>query len=327
VSRVAARPESDYLGAFRCFSSRDLDEVRTYIGKVFKPHRLRAFGRSARADSIVNHRSTAAGSLVYFGYGDRTVEVDPGPLENFYLLQFATVGSGRMNYGARAVDLDPASSAACLSPQRATRGRFDPGTRMLVSRTERTRLEAHYFRHIGYQPKMPLEFDPQIRTDQPGGAQIASLVRLLATYANGPLEKDFADLQMLLMTTLIYVQPNTWREYLLRPAMPSQAKCVGIVQEYVHEHCGGDLSVEQLAGVACVSTRTLFSSFQRFAGVAPMTYVRNIRLERARRELRLSTDESVTEVAARCGFSHMGRFATAYRQEFGETPSATRRRS
>jgi AraC-like DNA-binding protein len=323
---VSALGETEYLGGFRAFSSHDLDEVRTYVGKVFKPHHLRAFGKSSGAGTIVNHRAIAAGSLVYFGYGDRTVEVDPGPLEDFYLLQFATVGSGRMNYGARAVDLDTATSAACLSPQRVTRGRFDPGTRMLVARTERVRLEAHYVRHIGHVPPLPLEFDPQIRTDQAGGAQIASLVRLLATHANGPLGQDVADLQSLLLTTLIYVQPNTWREYLLRSPVSAQARCVGIAQEYVHEHCGEDLSVEHLADIACVSARTLFTSFRRCAGVAPMTYVRNVRLERARRELRLAPADSITDVAARCGFSHMGRFSAAYRRKFGETPSLTRLR-
>jgi AraC-like DNA-binding protein len=318
--------EGEYLGAFRAFSSSDLDQVRAYIGTVFKPHTLRAFGKSAGIETIVNHRATEAGSLVYFGYGDVTVEVDPGPLDGFYLLQFACAGSGRMSYGARAVELDPAASAACLSPQRAMRGRFNAGTRMLVARTERARLENHYVRHIGYQPAVPLEFDPQIRTDKAGGAQLAGLVRLLARDDGQTGGRIFSDLQSLLLTTLIYVQPNSWREHLLHAAKAVQPKGVETVQEYVHAHYAEDLSVERLAAAASVSTRTLFLSFERYVGMAPMTYVRDVRLDRARYELRAPNAESVTEVAGRCGFSHLGRFATAYRRKFGEPPSVTRRK-
>jgi transcriptional regulator GlxA family with amidase domain len=126
------------------------------------------------------------------------------------------------------------------------------------------------------------------------------------------------------LTTLIYVQPNTWREHLLRAAKPVQPKCVTNVREYVHDHFGEELTVERLAAVACVSTRALFLSFRRYVGMAPMSYVHDVRLDRARCELR-SSGGSVTDIAQRCGFSHMGRFALAYRRKFGEAPSVTRR--
>jgi AraC-like DNA-binding protein len=205
------------------------------------------------------------------------------------------------------------------------RGRFDAGTRMLVSRTERERLESHFAQHIGYRPAIPLEFDPQISTDGAGGGQLATLVRMLATGACSPTQQSFADLQNVLLTTLIYVQPNTWREHLLRAAKPAQPRCVMNVKEYVHDHCGEELTVERLAAVACVSTRALFLAFRSYVGMAPMSYVRDVRLDRARCELRAPGAESVTDIAERCGFSHMGRFALAYRRKFGEAPSVTRR--
>ena len=38
-------------------------------------------------------------------------------------------------------------------------------------------------------------------------------------------------------------------------------------------------------------------------------------------------EESITEIAGRWGFSHMGRFAVEYRKRFGEPPSQTLRRA
>ena len=58
------------------------------------------------------------------------------------------------------------------------------------------------------------------------------------------------------------------------------------------------------------------------------TYLRNIRLARAHQDLQ-EADPSSTTVAAiayRWGFSHVPRFATAYRERYGELPSATIRR-
>ena len=66
---------------------------------------------------------------------------------------------------------------------------------------------------------------------------------------------------------------------------------------------------------------------RRSLGTTPMAYLRRLRLEKTRHEL--STAEpgavSVTNVATRRGFVHLGRFAAAYSRAFGETPSETLR--
>jgi TolB-like protein len=56
----------------------------------------------------------------------------------------------------------------------------------------------------------------------------------------------------------------------------------------------------------------------------PMAFLRDLRLGRARQELlRASGGASVTDIARRSGFNHVGRFATQYRARYGESPSAT----
>jgi adenylate cyclase len=56
----------------------------------------------------------------------------------------------------------------------------------------------------------------------------------------------------------------------------------------------------------------------------PMEFLRDLRLDRARQELlRASGRASVTDIAARSGFDHVGRFATRYRARYWESPSAT----
>jgi transcriptional regulator GlxA family with amidase domain len=77
-----------------------------------------------------------------------------------------------------------------------------------------------------------------------------------------------------------------------------------------------------------MSVRSLQEGFRRHVGCAPMAYLQEVRLGRAHDALRLSDPSriTVTAVAHRWGFAHLGRFASAYRAKFGHSPSETLRR-
>jgi len=82
-----------------------------------------------------------------------------------------------------------------------------------------------------------------------------------------------------------------------------------------------------LAAACGVAPRTLQKHFRRFVGEPPLRILCAYRFEHARRALlRPRAGETVTEVALRCGFTHLGRFAVEYRERYGETPSATLQR-
>jgi len=83
-------------------------------------------------------------------------------------------------------------------------------------------------------------------------------------------------------------------------------------------------TVDEIASVCGISRRTLQRQFRRFIGRMPMAFLRDLRLGRARQELlRASGGASVTDIARRSGFNHVGRFATQYHARYGESPSAT----
>jgi transcriptional regulator GlxA family with amidase domain len=87
-------------------------------------------------------------------------------------------------------------------------------------------------------------------------------------------------------------------------------------------------TVNGLARAVGLSTRSLSRGFQRLRGYGPMAAVRRARLDRVRLDLLTAAPhESVTNVAMRWGFYHLGRFSGLYAAHFGELPSATRRRA
>ncbi|MBD8875803.1 AraC family transcriptional regulator [Labrenzia polysiphoniae] len=74
-----------------------------------------------------------------------------------------------------------------------------------------------------------------------------------------------------------------------------------------------------------ISERTLQYAVREYVGLTPVAYLRMCRLNHVRRMLAASDPETttITRVAMRFGFLHLGRFAGDYKRVFGETPSET----
>lgn len=73
-----------------------------------------------------------------------------------------------------------------------------------------------------------------------------------------------------------------------------------------------------------VSPRTLQYCFQSVLGESPASYMKMLRLNGARKDLkRLDRGICIGDIAADWGFWHLSQFASDYRRMFGELPSAT----
>ncbi len=85
-------------------------------------------------------------------------------------------------------------------------------------------------------------------------------------------------------------------------------------------------SIGELCIELNISRRTLNHAFMRVLGVTPVSYIRNIRLNRVRADLLKSThsDCAISTIAMHWGFWHMSLFSRYYKALFGELPSETR---
>ncbi|WP_058728627.1 helix-turn-helix transcriptional regulator [Curtobacterium oceanosedimentum] len=98
--------------------------------------------------------------------------------------------------------------------------------------------------------------------------------------------------------------------------------------ETIHSRAHEPLTVSDIACTAGLSVRGLQESFQRTLDRTPMQYLREVRLRRAHDDLLRAEPGSVAvaAIAARWGFTHMGRFSGEYLRRFGEYPKQTLRR-
>jgi AraC family transcriptional regulator len=96
------------------------------------------------------------------------------------------------------------------------------------------------------------------------------------------------------------------------------------VLDYITEHIDQDITVAQLASVACLSPSHFASMFSATMGVAPHRYVSQQRLQSAM-GLLADGKQSLSTIALSCRFSSQASFTRAFRRATGVTPGAYRR--
>lgn len=85
------------------------------------------------------------------------------------------------------------------------------------------------------------------------------------------------------------------------------------------------MDLDDVARVLGVSRRTVQLAFSEYFGVSFRTLYQAARLHRAHAMIRAQGHElSVTQIATRCGFAHLGRFSRYYQRMFGRLPRDTR---
>jgi AraC family transcriptional regulator len=95
------------------------------------------------------------------------------------------------------------------------------------------------------------------------------------------------------------------------------------VLAYIEEHVVEDITVADLANVACLSIWHFTHAFAATMGVPPHRYVSQRRLERAKAMI-ASRRASLAEIAIACQFSSQSSFTRAFRRATGITPAEYR---
>lgn len=92
----------------------------------------------------------------------------------------------------------------------------------------------------------------------------------------------------------------------------------------VEQHIGDeDFSVQALSQMMAMDRTVLYRRMQTLTGVSPSVYVKNIRMDIARRLLR-DTDLSVGDIATKTGFATTKYFSAAFKDAFGMSPNEFR---
>lgn len=117
------------------------------------------------------------------------------------------------------------------------------------------------------------------------------------------------------------IKENRYRKTQNKSLLTSSIKPV---LEYIEVHYAEELSLEVLARVAKMNSKYFCKVFYSATKTSPMNYVNQYRIERASFLLD-STDLSITQVAADCGFWDSSYFTKVFKKYKGTTPKNFRK--
>jgi AraC-like DNA-binding protein len=216
--------------------------------------------------------------------------------------------------------------AAVLQPVGDIELNWSADCRLLSVKVDRAALEREVDAALDREVASPLPLGASFPIGSGPGRSWLALIRLLLTELRGP-------------DALIEQRPmaRRWRQLVVSglaltvehpyPEEPPgrRPRTVKRTLDAMHADPGHPFTSAELAAIAGVGVRVLQESFRQHLGMSPLTYLRRLRLDGVHTELRRADpwQVSVSEVALRWGFTHLGRFAGAYRARYGQAPSQT----
>lgn len=308
----------------------ELDEIRDAVVRSIGPHRVDRLGRGPAIDAQNEFAEFGGLRLVRLGYhADVVIQPNESELDNV-LVEMPLSGHSDVTRGHQSIISTP-QVATILMPDIKTRLTFSSDCEKYVLRLDRDRLERHCAALLGRDElRRPLVFDLGFDLTAPGGRDWMTLIRGMeeaAGQANSLWRAPLiaAQFEQLFMTTLLLAQPHSFSDAFRQPEPAIAPFYVKRAEAYIEAHLDEPISIVDLAAAAGVSPRSLQTGFQQFRGTTPMAHMRSLRLKRVHDELLAADPQraSVTDVAMRWGFVHLGKFAVAYREHFGESPRET----
>jgi AraC-like DNA-binding protein len=313
-------------------TTSDLDQARTLLGRHFYTNVVDilspAAGWQARFD-VMPAGAVTLGDL-HFG---ADVRIDFGEL-GAYHVDVPLTGRLAWHQGGARPSIADQDNAAVFQPVGDTvLDQWQADCRLIAVKVDRIALENTLAAMLDRPVSSPVRLGPRLDLSSGLGSSWLRLVQLImmdyrqqASLMHHPLIGR--PLQESLVTGLLLATDHQYRTQLdSRRQFTAAPRAVRRAVEAMRSEPGRPFTVTELAEVAGVSRRSLQQGFQRYAGMSPMTYLREVRLDRAHDELRYGdpADLSVTAVAHRYGFLHLGRFSAVYRHRYGESPSQTLR--
>lgn len=239
------------------------------------------------------------------------------------------VGKGVLNYAQKG------KSAHSIDPDRGLIYQGTPGTELTSSGAqERVAIwipQASLKQRLSALLDAPapdeIDFHPVFEWEKSTSTALRHLVTMLMAELQAPTQtvlgneasnRSFSDI---LIYTLLRALAHNYSDQISRPSLSATPGILRRAEDYMKANVEEPIALHEVAAAAGCSVRSLQFTFRNFRNTTPLLAIRKFRLEAAREALRRGhTEDTITAIAHRYGFSNPGRFTRFYRAAFGESP-------
>lgn len=314
------------LSRFGAFRGDSLDGIADGIVKMGA--RLLAGGKSSEPlEAVANCVTLPNGQLWFCSYG---LPIELAFREaDYHRLQIPIRGSGRTRLGNGGAEISVAADQGCLSSAAASID-FGPQFQQLAWRVHNAAVTRKLHARIE-RPIVPaIAFQPTVRFDTAGGRALLHTLRCLVHVLAAGMSPEsliVTELEQTMMAGLLLATEHGFRDALERAPRLVSPSQVRRAEEFIAANCRRALSIDEIAQAVNTSVRSLYRSFRRQRPHSPMEFLKQCRLNEARRLLETEGPFlSVTDVGLACGFEDLSHFSKEFLKAFGERPSAIARR-
>ena len=333
VSRGAGRDENHRtLTPYTRRTTDDRDEAERVITDLYLPNRLDLSGGSAPLGMEVTGLRLGALTIGRLTYG-RPVRLRTADAENFHV-NMPLHGRATSRSGSGEPVTTSPGEGLVFSPGAPAEISWSTDCAQLCLMIPRARLEAELEKMLGGSLRGRLVFDFAAGLHSPVGQRLRTMLNLLVGELDQPTDVSrnphvARHVEGLVLDGLLLCQPHNHSDAATRPRPAGPRSAIRRAVELMEEHPSEPWTTVRLAAQVHLSPRALQAGFRRDLATPPMAYLREVRLRRAREALSAAHHDATTvrAVAATVGMLHPSRFAAAYREAFGETPSDTLNRS
>ncbi|WP_237573419.1 AraC family transcriptional regulator [Mycolicibacterium lacusdiani] len=332
--RVRSRGVPPALTSNEVFYSEDVREAAQLMGQALSPMALRVADEHLAGFAAGMHGVRLRNvSMLYFDLHVPAV-IDIPRHGDYFGVHMPMNGCALASHRGRTFEANSIRSLV-TSPGQPLTMRLDLDSPQLVIRIEKPVMTAYLTRVMGRTLQHPLAFEPEFDLTSEAAMRWHAAVQLIHTevFHAGSLVsrgQGIGAVEDLVMSSLLHLQPSNYHEEFTSPAPPDKrGAVVQAAIDYLEDHLAEHITMSSVSGAVHMSVRAVQQGFHEQLGMTPMTYVRERRLERVHAELMDATPAdgiTVTAVAERWGFHHLGSFGSEYRKRWGESPSQTLRR-
>lgn len=314
-------------GGTALFRSTDADEVSAFCGNFFFTHRISHLGSPRSFSFSLDDMPLGPVRISEILY-EEDAAIQLGGFRSSYSFFLPAGGTVSFEHRKSPALTDPSLALVTAPREPINLTHWSAHTKVLLVWFEEDKLENEIAAMLGRAVRGPVSFQPQVRTGTTGLAAWIELVRTVHR-SRDLVQHPFvsASLSESLIRGFLSVTQHEYRERIDRSVNVGSSPTLRAATDLIDRNANLPLTPSLIAAYCHVDVRTLHAAFRKHLGTTPMEYLRRVRLQRIRADLRDSrgTDTTVASIVHKWGVTHLGHFSAIYRSTFGVLPSETLR--